>query len=562
MLHHRVSLAVLALAANFGLAASGCGADDGGDPGAGAAGASGGSGAAGGMGGGSSGGAAGTSGAAGASGGAGAAGAAGVGGSGGSAAGGGGTGGATGGSGGIGGAGSGGSVGSGGSGGGAAPCTTRVTYGTTWIKPAGHAADHDDVSGKIGWDGSCKVDGSGNAVATLSNGWKPVFQGKSCVIALDYSGACSGVPTKCETRIAYGPKWLPAPNHPAFHDDVGGVVTWNGLCSASGGNSVASLSNGWTPTFSGSGACDLAFRHTQCGGLFANPVLPTDCPDPGVSKIGSTYYMTCTPGFAYPIYTSKDLVSWKKAGSIFTSATKPSWAVSHFWAPEIHPVGSKYVAYFSAKSGSSGTFAVGAASASSPTGPFADIGKPLVTEPSPGAIDAHYFRASNGKHFILWKIDGNAVGKPTPIKIQELAADGLSRVGSPTTILTNTLGWEGALVEGPFMVERAGTFYLFYSGNGYGSAAYGVGVAKASSPLGPFTKKGAPILSSKGGWAGPGHGSVLVGPSGDWVHVYHSWVAGKVQQSPGRIVLVDRIQWDGGWPEMRGAPSSRSQPRP
>ncbi|MCL4756204.1 MAG: glycoside hydrolase family 43 protein [Myxococcales bacterium] len=541
----RAIFVLVGFAANAGLALSGCGSEEEGPSGgAGAAGASGAGGAAG----------AGGAGAAGGTGGSGNGGTAGAGGVAGAEAG--GSSGAGG-----GGGGSGGVSGSGGAGGTAA-CTTRVTYGSTWIAPPGHTSDYDDVSAKVTWDGACAVDGAGNAVATLSNGWKPTFKGKSCVIALDYSGSCSGVPAKCETRVSYGPAWLPPPNHPAQHDDVGGVLTWNGICASSGGTSSATLSNGWTPTFTGSGACDLAFRHTQCGGLFANPVLPTDCPDPGVTKLGSTYYMTCTPGYAYPIYTSDNLVDWKKVGSVFTSATKPSWAVSHFWAPEIHPVGSKFVVYFSAKSGSSGTFAVGAASAANPTGPFTDIGEPLVTEPSPGAIDAHYFRASNGTHYILWKVDGNAAGKPTPIKIQELAADGLSRVGSPTTILTNTLGWEGALVEGPWMVEHAGTFYLFYSGNGYGSPAYGVGVAKASSPLGPFAKKGAPILSSKGAWAGPGHGSVLVGPSGDWVHVYHSWVAGQVQQAPGRIVLVDRVQWDGGWPEMRGAPSSRSQPLP
>lgn len=528
---------LLVLAANVGLALTGCGSDAPNDDGGG------------GSSGGASGGSAGSSGAptGGAGGAAGSAGAAGAGGSA--------SGGADAGN-------AGGAGGSTGGSGGAAPCATRITYGSTWLKPPSHPAQHDDAGGLVTWDGSCQVDGSGNAFATLSNGWKPFFQSKSCIIALDYSGACSGVAASCETRVQYGPKWLPAPNHPAPYDDVAGVLTWNGICSASGGDSSATLSNGWAPHFSGSGACDLSFRHTQCGGLYENPVVGSDCPDPGVMKDGDTFYMTCTPGYAYPIWSSKDLVHWKSAGTIFTAATKPGWAASHFWAPEIHKVGSKYVAYFSAKSSSSGTFAVGAASASSPVGPFGDLGKPLVTEPSPGAIDAHYFRASSGKHYILWKVDGNAVGQATPIKIQELASDGLSRVGSPTTILTNTLAWEGALVEGPWMVEHGGEFFLFYSGNGYGSPSYGVGVAKASSPLGPFTKKGAPILSSKGGWAGPGHGAVLKGPSGDWVHVYHSWVAGKVQQAPGRIVLVDRVQWSGGWPSMLGAPSSRSQPMP
>jgi arabinan endo-1,5-alpha-L-arabinosidase len=441
-----------------------------------------------------------------------------------------------------------------------APCTTRITYGSTWIKPAGHPEDHDDVKGEVTWDGHCKVDAAGNAYATLSNGWKPYFNGRSCIIALDYSGACPSAPAGCATRVSYGPSWLPAPNHPAYHDDVKGVLTWDGICHASGSQSWALLSNGWTPYFSGSNSCDLAFRHTQCGGLFANPVVSKDCPDPGVLEEGGTYYMACTPGYAFPLRSSKNLVDWTSQGAVFSSA--PAWATSHFWAPELHKVGSKHLVYYSAKSSATGTFAVGAGSASSPLGPYTDLGKPLVSAPSPGVIDAHHFQASSGVRYLLWKVDGNAVGQPTPIRIQQLAADGLSLTGSPTTILSNTLAWEGALVEGPWMIEHGGYFYLFYSGNGYASPSYGVGVARATSPLGPFTKKGAPILTSKGAWAGPGHGSVLLGPSGDWVHVYHAWVAGKVGQSPGRLALVDRIQWEGGWPLMRGAPSSRSQPLP
>lgn len=444
-----------------------------------------------------------------------------------------------------------------------APCRTRITYGASWIRPAGHSADFDDVAGLVSWDGSCPVDGSGNAFATLSNGWTPFFAGRSCVVALDHRGACDPAPGPCATRVSYGPAWLPAPNHSNSFDDVAGVLTWDGVCHASGGQSWALLSNGWTPYFADSAGCDLAFRHTGCGGLFANPVVDVDCPDPGVLQVGSEYFMACTSGHhGYPIRSSTDLVNWTWRGTVFTDAVRPTWASGDFWAPELHQVGSQFVVYFSARSSSTGTFAVGAAFAATVLGPYQDIGQPLVVEPAPGAIDAHHFRAPSGSHYILWKVDGNAVGQQTPIKIQELAADGLSLVGLPTTILSNTLAWEGALVEGPWLIEHGGLFYLFYSANGYASPQYAVGVARASSPLGPFEKASAPILTSKGAWAGPGHGSVIVGPSGDWLHVYHAWQAGHVGQAPGRLVLVDRIQWDDGWPFMRGAPSSRSQPLP
>ena len=272
-------------------------------------------------------------------------------------------------------------------------------------------------------------------------------------------------------------------------------------------------------------------------------------------------FMACT-GDGFPLRTSTDLVEWKTAGRIFPAGAGPKWAVSNFWAPEIHRVGSKWVAYFSAKTASDGSLAVGAATATDPLGPYTDLGAPLVHDPSPGVIDAHEFEASDGQRYLLWKVDGNAIGKPTPIRIQPLEADGVSLTGSPKTILSNDRAWEGALVEGPWMIERAGSFYLFYSANGYASTAYAIGVARASSPLGPFTKADAPILVSDGAWSGPGHGSVVRGPRGDDVHVFHAWVAGKVGAAPGREVLVDRIAWVDGWPRMFSAPTKRSQPLP
>jgi len=112
------------------------------------------------------------------------------------------------------------------------------------------------------------------------------------------------------------------------------------------------------------------------------------------------------------------------------------------------------------------------------------------------------------------------------------------------------------------MIFESGSYYLFYSANGYASTRYAIGVARASSPLGPFTKASAPILVSNAAYGGPGHGSVVRGPGGEWVHVYHAWQAAHVGSAPGRLDLVDRISWSGGWPHMYGAPTPRSQPVP
>ncbi|MDP3155574.1 MAG: glycoside hydrolase family 43 protein [Archangium sp.] len=446
-----------------------------------------------------------------------------------------------------------------------APCITRITYGASWFPPANHPNDYDDVTGVVTWDGSCTQDSSGNSKATLSNGWQPIFGGRSgCVIALDQRGACPTPAPACSTRISYGDTWLAAPNHPNSYDDVGGRVTFDGLCRANGSASVAQLSNGWAPNFTGSNACEIAMRYTQCGGLYTNPVVATDCPDPGVMKDGDTYYMACTSdgaANAYPLRRSTDLVNWTRIGNVMPQANKPIWAGGDFWAPELHKVGSTYIAYFSARH-TNGVFALGAATSSVPQGPYQARNTPLLQTGSPGVIDVHFYEAPNGTRYLLWKPDSNAIGQQTSIRIQTLAADGLSLTGTQTTLLVNDRAWEGNVIEGPWMIHQGGYFYLFYSANGYASTAYAVGVARATSPTGPFTKRATPILVTRGAWAGPGHGSIVKGPSGDWVHVYHSWEAGNVGQSPGRQVLVDRITFESDWPVMHAGPSSGTQPLP
>lgn len=442
-------------------------------------------------------------------------------------------------------------------------CTTRITYGDRWIRPGGHDAQYDVVEELVTWDGACSADGA-NSFATLSNGWKPYFTGTSgCAIALDYSAACNQ-PTTCSTRISYGTTWLAPANHPEQYDDVAGRVFWDYDCRPAGTDSSGELSNGWVPHFSGADACAMSFRWQSCGGLYANPVVPMDCADPGVVRDGDQYVMSCTSGNApnaFPLYTSPDLVTWTAAGHILPQAVRPAWAVSDFWAPEIQKVGSHWVAYWSARQ-QNGRLAVGAASAPSPTGPYTALATPLVADANIGLIDASAFLA-NGTAYLMWKEDGNAQGQQTPIRARALAPDGLSLTGATSTFITNDRAWEDNLVEAPFVVEEQGMYYLFYSGNAYYDGRYAVGVARASSPLGPYTKQPNPIVVTESPWVGPGHCSVVDGPGGDTYMVYHSWREGMVNgPGHGRMVLVDQIVWRDGWPVVPGGPSTEARPMP
>ena len=461
----------------------------------------------------------------------------------------------------------GGAAGTGGSAGGMAgtagaggACSTNVGYGDAWIAPANHPSNTDTVSSEVTWDGSCAASGS-NSTATLSNGWKPIFNGAAaCVMSLDDS--CSTA--ACSTKVSYGASWVAAQNHPATYDIIKGHVFWDRDCVNSGSGSHATLSNGWTPSFNGNDACALSFEYTSCGGLYQNPVFDGSCPDPGVIFDGTEYVAVCTGGNNYPLRTSPDLTHWTSKGSAFDSAKKPSWATGDFWAPEIHKVGNKFVVYFSARQ-TNGRFAIGAAQAATALGPFTSGDAPLVTDDTYGLIDASEASdATTGKPYVIWKVDGNANGVPTPIFAQPLSDDGLTLAGSKTQLITNDKVWEGNVVEGPFMLHHGSYYYLFYSGNAYYNGTYAVGVARSAKLLGPYEKLPNPILTTNTAWVGPGHCSVLDLADGTTYMVYHSWKAGHVNGSgDARVLLVDQVFWgDDGWPSMPQAPSVHSRPMP
>jgi len=285
-----------------------------------------------------------------------------------------------------------------------------------------------------------------------------------------------------------------------------------------------------------------------------NPVQER-CADPGVLRDGERWYLTCTGGSGgnqYPIYASSDLVDWERVGWIFPAGSAPAWASGNFWAPELHAIGGRYVAYFSAKYGDHN--AVGVASADSVLGPYVDRGSPLIPRAA-STIDASALVASDGTPYVYFKLEGS----PDTIWAHALAPDGLALTTGPSTqLLASGLAWENGVVEAPWVIEHAGSFFLFYSGAAYCNASYAVGVARSASPLGPFTKHGAPILASGERWVGPGHNAVTRGPDGlDYV-VYHAYqltegtpaCAGGTGDNNHRHTLIDRVVIEDGWPKV------------
>jgi hypothetical protein len=117
----------------------------------------------------------------------------------------------------------------------------------------------------------------------------------------------------------------------------------------------------------------------------------------------------------------------------------------------------------------------------------------------------------------------------TPVRAQRIADDGRSLLGDNTIVLANDQDWEGHLIEGPFVTRQEGRYWLFYAGNDFSTPSYGIGVAVADHPLGPYTKQDEPLLRSTREWVAPGHASVAPGITGEpqlFFHAFHPGTGG------------------------------------
>jgi len=325
---------------------------------------------------------------------------------------------------------------------------------------------------------------------------------------------------------------------------------------------------------------------TATSATYLNPVLDKDFPDPAVILADDGFY------YAYATQTlrdgewiniqvarSADLVSWDHLGDALPQ--KPDWAreTQDFWAPSVIRDGSTYFIYYSATPDVCHVHARGhalaVATSTSPAGPFIDMGMPLLLGAGFEYIDPMAFDdPATGKHLLYW---GSGF---QPIKVQELGQDRLSFAPDSEPInLVWPNGRDGTfprLIEASWLTLHDDHYYLFYSGDNCcgPDAHYGVMVARSKSATGPFETleqaKGVPhslILHKSERWLAPGHNCVIEGKAGQLWMLYHAIDVERPRQTQEdeinsrRILLLDRIEWDDGWPFI-GTPSDEPRPVP
>jgi beta-xylosidase len=293
-------------------------------------------------------------------------------------------------------------------------------------------------------------------------------------------------------------------------------------------------------------------------GMFVNPVLDQDFPDPDILEVDGAYYAYATnSGNAnIQIARSEDLVEWLPLASALRRL--PSWAVQDFgwsWAPDVTAGGDgDFLMYFTARFAmgeAGGVQCIGLATSDTPEGPFrSEAEEPFICQVDEGgSIDAASFVDDDGLRYLLWKNDGNSRGGITWIYIQQLAADGLSLLGEPTRLIKADQAWEGILVEGPTLWKHDGRYYLFYSANDYSSPRYAVGYAVADSIFGPYQKAEDPLLETSipAGVVGPGGQDIVLDADGDTWILFHGWAPGSYR----RLYLAE-LRWLDGVPEVAG----------
>lgn len=294
-----------------------------------------------------------------------------------------------------------------------------------------------------------------------------------------------------------------------------------------------------------------------------NPILPGFHADPEVlysNQTGRYYIYTTTDGtpgwggWYFTTFSSADLTRWRYEGMTLNLPRDTRWASGNAWAPAIierKEAGSyKYYFYYSGETGHGK--AIGVAVADTPTGPFRDLGHPIVDHRPEGVrggqqIDVDVFHDPvSDKYYLYWG-NGYMAGA-------ELNDDLLGIREETVKVLTPRGGTlrDYAYREAPYVFYREGKYYFLWSVDDTGSPNYHVAYGTSTSPLGPIEVAKEPvILAQRPDEAiyGTAHNSVLQLPGKDeWYIVYHRINKNHIErdQAPGihRETCIDRMEFN------------------
>lgn len=268
-------------------------------------------------------------------------------------------------------------------------------------------------------------------------------------------------------------------------------------------------------------------------GNYKNPVLFADYSDPDIIRVEDDFYMVSSsfnvmPGI--PVLHSKDLVNWEIINHVYDKLPlekydKPVHGHGS-WAPSIRYHEGRFYVYFCTPR--DGLFMA------TTTDPAGDWELNLVEnvelweDPCP-----------------LWDDDGNAYLVRSKLRADELYLHKMSPDGKKLLdngkLIYKDLD-KNPVIEGPKFLKKDGYYYIL-------APAGGVSVGwqsalRSKNIYGPYEEK---VVLQKGNTEinGPHQGGLVELKSGEWWFMHF-----QDRGAYGRIVHLQPVHWENGWPEM------------
>ena len=164
-------------------------------------------------------------------------------------------------------------------------------------------------------------------------------------------------------------------------------------------------------------------------------------------------------------FSTKDMVNWTDHGSIF-SLDDIEWADDRAWAPQAVERNGKFYLYCPVHK-KDGGMAIAVGVSDSPTGPFKDLGQPLVDEDDWNNIDPTVYIDDDGQAYLYF---GNPELRYVLLNEDMISYD--KTVGIVKVPMTEESFGKGShdtgtsYGEGPWFYKRNDIYYMMYSAFG------------------------------------------------------------------------------------------------
>jgi len=230
--------------------------------------------------------------------------------------------------------------------------------------------------------------------------------------------------------------------------------------------------------------------------------------DPAPMVVGDTLYLYTTHDennlkdnfytmLDWYVFSTKDMVNWKNHGKVF-SLNDINWADDRAWAPQCVERNGKYYLYCPVHKRNGG-MAIAVGVSDKPTGPFKDIGHPLVDEGDWNDIDPTVYIDDDGQaylyfgnpelRYVLLNEDMVSYNKSVGVVKIPMTAESFGKGGQSTG---TTYG------EGPYFYKRNGIYYMVYAAFRPNKGSEHLAYSTATSPKGPW-KYGGVLMTEDGG---------------------------------------------------------------